>query len=150
MSKVLETANELLNSEEGFEDGIDEEDIGGFFTFLDDLKESISRPDYCQNLNETCKTQTNKQGGVKVLSSNYFRSGAMDSDTLRQVRELSQGNPFESYVLLSNSQLVGSAANILESALRHISKKYNETMPKTTGVLLGCLGEGSQCVMTSF
>jgi len=52
--------------------------------------------------------------------------------------------------VISNSQLVGSAANIFESALRHISKKYNESMPKTTAVSLGCLGEASQCDMTSF
>jgi len=151
MSDILETANELLNSEEGFEDGLDEDDVENFFAYLNGLKESINRPGYCQNLNETCKTQTNKQGGVsKVLSSDYFRSTAMDSDILRQVREFSQGNPFESYVLFSNAQTVGSAANIFESALRHISKKYNDAMPKTTGVSLGCLGDASQCAMTSF
>jgi hypothetical protein len=148
MSGVLRTAAALLNSDAGVTDGFDEQNAGIFVSFLNSIKTAINRPSNC--LNDTCPTQITKQGGVKVLSSDYFKSPAMEETVLKQVRKLSRGNPFESYALLSNANIVGSAANIFESALRHISRKHSATMPKTTAVSLGCLGEASQCDMTSF
>lgn len=150
MSGVLRTAEALLNSDVGVTDGFDEQDAGMFVSFLNGIKTAINRPNFCSGFNDTCKTQITRQGGVKVLSSEYFRSLGMEENDLKMVHELSRGNPFESYVLLSNANIVGSAANIFESSLRHISRKYSATMPKTTAVSLGCLGEASQCDMTSF
>ena len=150
MSDLLTTAQEVLDEDEDSADDGNSDLIALMSTFLDRLGTAINRPTYCANIKETCKTIKTKQGGVEVLSSDYFKNIAMSEDVLKQVRSASKGNPFKSYVLLSNAQLVGSAANIFESALRHISRKYSDTMPKTTGVSIGCLGDASQCDMTSF
>ncbi|KAI8111975.1 hypothetical protein M9435_004470 [Picochlorum sp. BPE23] len=150
MSDLLTITQDVLDSDEDSADASKSDLIDLLSTFLDRLRTAINRPSYCASINEMCKTRTNKQGGVEVLSSDYFKSPAMDEDTLKLVRSDSKGNPFKSYVLLSNAQLVGSAANIFESALRHISRKYSDTMPKTKGVSIGCLGDASQCDMTSF
>eukprot|EP00889_Picochlorum_renovo_P006632 jgi/Picre1/33662/NNA_001142.t1 len=150
MSDLLTIAQDVLDLEEDWADASESDLLDLMSTFLDRLGTAINRPSYCASINETCKTITNKQGGVEVLSSDYFKSTSMAEETLKQVRSASKGNPFKSFVLLSNAQLVGSAANIFESALRHISSKYSDTIPKTTGVSIGCLGDASQCDMTSF
>jgi len=58
--------------------------------------------------------------------------------------------PFESYVLYSNAGQVGSAANMFESALRAISKKYKGKVPRTIAVSSGCTGNREECPMSSF
>jgi hypothetical protein len=58
-------------------------------------------------------------------------------------------SPFKSYVLFSNSALVGSGSHIFQTTLMYLSQKYPELQSLTT-VSMGCMGNRLQCAMSSF
>ena len=98
------------------------------------------------------------QGGTIVNTTIPLLAGQfIDSDDLVLAKpglvNTSQAapSPFKSYYLLSNSQVVGSSANLFESGLRHLSFLYgNGTYPNVTTFSMGCFGVAEECEMSQF
>lgn len=113
------------------------------------------------NQNSSC-FEVQNQGGTDVLSTKPQRHinpttfSQDDLDFINERRNAPSENirrsPFNEYILLSNSALVGSSSNIFESGMRHLSRVYGNGTggPTTTTVSMGCFGEKDDCDMTSF
>jgi len=117
---------------------------------LENLQRSILRPSSCANVGEQCEVYKKLEGGVNATVSAYQKSSAYTKANYDLTKKTMRRAPFESYVLYSNAGIVGSAANMFESSVRALSKKYKGKAPRTVAVTSGCTGNREECPMSSF
>lgn len=104
--------------------------------------------------NCTVEVVESVQSGKSVSVTKSSRYNASEIQILGLIDEyLARGevikSPFKSYVLFSNSALVGSGAHMFQTTLMYLSQKYPELQSLTT-VSMGCMGNRLQCAMSSF
>ena len=131
---------------------------------LDAVKDLTSPPAFCQFNEIDCYEEMDRwtmevnQGGTIVNTTiPLFAGQFIDEEHLELNRPSmvnisgARASPFESYTLLSNSQVVGSAANMFHSGIRDFANaNANGTYPKTTTVSMGCYGASDECEMSQF
>lgn len=134
------------------------------------LASTVSPPRFCQYNSGYCDfnegllfTETINAGGVSELWTVPLYMGQFTSvENMQQAKpdvvniaDNAAASPFDRIIILSNSAGVGSAANMLESGLRHLSdvgesKGLSGTSwPAVTGVSMGCF-DAANCEMTQF
>lgn len=158
-SSIDDVAN-IVDDLDILQSGVASFDEQNILEFLQSLENSIIPPIFCTENPGECEkgwVTTQNQGGTRVLVSKPERAGETTDEFLDSFVDISIFNgsgdsvkksPFESIVLLSNAAIVGSAANMFESGLRHVSR-FSGDVPVTT-VSMGCFGNASECDMTSF
>jgi len=138
----------LVETAQGLEDDLSISTIQRLFTAM---QRSIDRPTGCNTVEEQCNVYKKLEGGVNTTVSGYQKlSSTYSQADYDFTRKMMKRAPFESYVVYSNAGLVGSAANMFETTIRAISKKYEGKLPRTVGSTSGCIGNREECPMSSF